>query len=85
VAFLGVAIDGQRNDIFHGDGTGADATGRDGAGHDGTGDSAAGARGGPASADADITGAGATVRTLVITAREDLQIAREARELLATP
>ena len=32
--------------------------------------------------DGDITAAGTTVRTLVITAREDLQIAREARRLL---
>lgn len=35
-------------------------------------------------ADDDITAAGATVRTLVITAREDLQIAGEARQLLRT-
>ena len=34
--------------------------------------------------DGDITATGATVRTLVITAREDLQIAREARQLLGT-
>ncbi len=34
--------------------------------------------------DGDITAATATVRTLVITAREDLQIAREARRLLGT-
>ncbi len=34
--------------------------------------------------DGDITGAAATVRTVVITAREDLQIAREARRLLGT-
>jgi acetate kinase len=33
------------------------------------------------SGDADITAAGASVRTLVITAREDLQIAGEARRL----
>ncbi len=33
--------------------------------------------------DADITAAGAPVRTLVITAREDLEIARQARALLA--
>ncbi len=33
-------------------------------------------------ADRDITAAGAAVRTLVITAREDLQIARETRQLL---
>jgi acetate kinase len=32
--------------------------------------------------DLDITAAGGTARTLVITAREDLQIAREARQLL---
>ncbi|MBA3233223.1 MAG: hypothetical protein H0T17_04650 [Propionibacteriales bacterium] len=32
--------------------------------------------------DGDISMAGATVRTWVITAREDLQIAREARQLL---
>ena len=32
-----------------------------------------------------ITAATATVRTLVITAREDLQIAGEARRLLSTP
>ena len=36
-----------------------------------------------AAATRDITAAGATVRTLVITAREDLQIAGEARRLLA--
>lgn len=34
--------------------------------------------------DRDITAAEATVRTVVITAREDLQIAREARRLLDT-
>ncbi|MDX6390803.1 MAG: acetate kinase, partial [Streptosporangiaceae bacterium] len=34
------------------------------------------------SPDRDITAAGAAVRTLVIAAREDLQIAREARRLL---
>ncbi|HVE97282.1 MAG TPA: acetate/propionate family kinase [Pseudonocardiaceae bacterium] len=34
--------------------------------------------------DGDITAAGAAVRTVVITAREDLQIAREARRLLGT-
>lgn len=34
--------------------------------------------------DSDISDAGAAVRTLVITAREDLQIAREARQLLGT-
>ena len=34
--------------------------------------------------DGDITAVGATVRTVVITAREDLQIAREARRLLDT-
>lgn len=34
--------------------------------------------------DGDITAAAATVRTLVITAREDLQIAREARRLVGT-
>ena len=32
--------------------------------------------------DHDISATGATVRTLVITAREDLRIAREAREVL---
>lgn len=35
--------------------------------------------------DRDIATAGATVRTVVITAREDLEIAREARHLLRTP
>jgi acetate kinase len=34
--------------------------------------------------DSDITAAETTVRTMVITAREDLQIAREARRLLGT-
>jgi acetate kinase len=34
--------------------------------------------------DADITGWGGVVQTVVITAREDLQIAREARTLLDT-
>jgi Acetate kinase len=32
--------------------------------------------------DADISATGASVRTLVITAREDLEIARQVRELL---
>lgn len=36
-------------------------------------------------ADGEITAAGTDVRTVVITAREDLQIAREARSLLTTP
>jgi acetate kinase len=36
-----------------------------------------------AMADADITAPGAAVRTLVITAREDLEIARQARAVLA--
>jgi acetate kinase len=53
LAYLGVAIDTDRND------------------HAGD--------------DRDITAATATVRTLVITAREDLQIAGEARRLLSTP
>jgi acetate kinase len=35
-----------------------------------------------ASSDADITGPGAMTRTLVITAREDVEIARQTRELL---
>jgi transketolase N-terminal domain/subunit len=34
--------------------------------------------------DGDITAAGATVRTVVVTAREDLQMAREARWVLTT-
>ena len=34
------------------------------------------------SGDAEITGSGATVRTLVIVAREDLEIVREVREVL---
>jgi acetate kinase len=42
-------------------------------------------RNGQASGDRDIIAATATVRTLVITAREDLQIAGEARRLLTTP
>jgi acetate kinase len=37
-----------------------------------------------AQGDSDISDARAAVRTLVITAREDLQIAREARQLLGT-
>lgn len=36
-----------------------------------------------ASGDADITGSGAAVRTLVITAREDLEIARQTRAVLS--
>jgi acetate kinase len=35
--------------------------------------------------DSDLTAPGATVRTMVITAREDLQIAHEARRLLGGP
>ena len=58
LAFLGVAIDADRD-----------------GGHDG----------GAAVADRDITAAGAAVTTLVIAAREDLQIAREARRLLGAP
>ncbi len=34
------------------------------------------------SADAEITAPGATVRTLVVTAREDVEIARQARAVL---
>lgn len=37
-----------------------------------------------AKGDADITALGAPVRTLVVTAREDAEIARQAREVLAT-
>jgi acetate kinase len=40
---------------------------------------------GSASGDADITAGGAPVRTVVVTAREDLEIARQARDLLAAP
>lgn len=50
LAFLGVALDANRNTTADGD--------------------------------TDITAGGASVRALVITAREDLQIAREARRLL---
>jgi acetate kinase len=117
LAFLGIAIDHQRNEMFHGDGpggagpggagpggagAGGDGPGGDGPGgagpggdgpggagtgrgSTGRGSTGRGSTGDDGPADADITGAGATVRTLVITAREDLQIAREARELLATP
>jgi acetate kinase len=67
LAFLGVAIDAQLND------TQLNGAAHDGAAHDGA------ARDSP---DRDITAAGAAVRTLVIAAREDLQIAREARRLL---
>ena len=61
LAFLGVAIDIDRNDLAHG--VASDHGGQ---------------------ADRDITAAGAAVRTLVISAREDLQIAREARRLLGS-
>ncbi len=37
---------------------------------------------GAAGPDRDLTGPGATVATLVVTAREDLQLAREAEALL---
>jgi acetate kinase len=40
------------------------------------------ARNRAASADASITAAGATVQTLVITAREDLEVARQTRSVL---
>jgi acetate kinase len=83
LAFLGVAIDHQRNEMFRGDGTGGGGTGRDSTGDHAPGDHGPGDHA-PGDDDADITRAGATVRTLVITAREDLQIAREARRLLAT-
>ena len=33
----------------------------------------------PATADADVSGTGSTVRTLVVTAREDLEVARQVR------
>ena len=92
LAFLGVAIDHQRNDMFHGHGSGGDGAGGASSGGASTGGastscastSGASTSGDDGPADADITSAGATVRTLVITAREDLQIAREARRLLAT-
>jgi acetate kinase len=51
LAFLGVAVDGARNDETHADG--------------------------------DIGAHDATVRTLVLTAREDLEIARQVRRVLA--
>ena len=35
--------------------------------------------------DWDITGSGANVRVLVIVAREDLEVARQVRKVLATP
>ncbi len=35
--------------------------------------------------DGDITGTGATVRVLVIVSREDLEVVRQVREVLATP
>ncbi len=38
-----------------------------------------------ASSDADITAPGAAVRTLVITAREDIEIARQVRTVLRGP
>jgi acetate kinase len=38
-----------------------------------------------ATGDADISAAGASVRTLVVTAREDLEIARQVRATLRTP
>lgn len=38
-----------------------------------------------ASGDADISAAGAVVRTVVVTSREDLEIARQARGLLSRP
>ena len=50
LVFLGVAVDGARNDETHADG--------------------------------DIGAHGAAVRTLVLTAREDLEIARQVRTLL---
>src|SRR5260370_26122608 len=42
------------------------------------------ARNNVTSADAEITAPGATVRTLVVTAREDVEIARQARAVLHT-
>jgi acetate kinase len=42
------------------------------------------ARNNAASADAEITAPGATVRTLVVTAREDIEVARQARAVLHT-
>jgi acetate kinase len=33
-------------------------------------------------ADADVSAAGAAVRTVVVTAREDVEVAREARRVL---
>lgn len=37
-----------------------------------------------ATADADVSGAGAAARVLVVTAREDIEIARQAREVLVS-
>ena len=37
-----------------------------------------------ATADADLTPPGGAVRTLVVSAREDLEVAREVRGLLAS-
>ncbi|WP_239404480.1 acetate/propionate family kinase [Frankia sp. Cj3] len=76
LGFLGVAVDPERN------------AAHTGAGHDGTAwGTAWGADRGtePASgtAEADITATGSRVRTLVVEAREDLEIARGVRECLA--
>jgi acetate kinase len=80
LAFLAVAVDRHRNGVAH---TGPDHTGRDHAGPGQIGTDHVGPdHAGPEQADRDITAAGATVRTMVITAREDLQIAREARQVL---
>ena len=41
------------------------------------------ARNADATADTEISGPGAAVRTLVIAAREDIEVARQARQVLA--
>ncbi|HUH80910.1 MAG TPA: hypothetical protein VLZ06_06250, partial [Solirubrobacteraceae bacterium] len=66
LAFLGVAVAGQRNAAVHGE---PNATG------DGEPDAAA-------RADCEIGAPGAAVRTLVVHAREDIQLARGARAVL---
>jgi len=81
LAFLGVAIDRHRNEVLHADGDTGGSPGDTGRSPGDTGRSPGNA--GRSPGDTDVTAAGASVRTLVITAREDLQIASEVRGLLA--
>jgi acetate kinase len=84
LGFLGVHLDAGRNEA-DGSAAGNPAGGDPAAGHPAGGDPAAGgAAAGSSAADREIGDPGAPVRSFVIAAREDIEIAGQVRAVLAT-